>query len=79
MILAGLDTVMFMRIMLFGVQLFLPMSVVGMAVRAFSSEQMFSVCPITVIASRQRKLCATANCANFSSGNSALNAAHEGL
>ena len=32
--LAGLDTVMFMRIMLFGIQLFLPMSIVGMGIRA---------------------------------------------
>ena len=31
--LAGLDAVMFMRIMLFGIQLFLPMSIFGMAIR----------------------------------------------
>ncbi len=29
---------MFMRIMLFGIQLFLPMSVVGMAIRALLTE-----------------------------------------
>ena len=37
---AGLDTVMFMRIMLFGIQLFLPMSVVGMAVCALPLDSL---------------------------------------
>jgi hypothetical protein len=32
-----LDTVMFMRIMLFGIQLFLPMSIFGMAIRELLS------------------------------------------